>query len=142
VRAAPVAEAYRIWRRQQAVRDVRHFEVRGRHGEVAVVGDADLDARAAVVAEQPHPGGAARPWQDLDPPAWEADAGAVEALDHCFLGRPTPCQALGVVSAVDELGGGVDLVQEAAAGAPDRKRDSVYRNRVNTDPLHGLILGQ
>src|SRR5713226_8176904 len=139
--ARTLRKAHGFGRRQQRVGDVWHLEVRGRDGEVAVVGDADLDARSAVVAEQPHPRRAVGARQHLDAPARETDAGAIEAFDYGFLGRPAPGQALSVVSAVDELGGCVDLVQEAPAGAPDRERDSVYRNRVNTNSLHRFILG-
>src|SRR5207253_8138645 len=108
--------------------------------EPAVVGDADLDLGAAVVAEQPCAGCAVRPRQHLDAAAGEADARAVETLDHGLLGGPPAGQALVVAGAVRQLGRCVDLVEAAATGAPDRKRDSINRDCVDADPLHLPII--
>ncbi len=93
-----------------------------------------------MVAEEPHPRRAVRAGQDLDAPARKADAGAVEALDHGLLGRPAPGQPFGVGACVGELGGGVDLVQEAAAGPLDREGDPVHRYRINPDSLHDFSM--
>ena len=116
------------------------LEVRGRDREPAVVGDAHLDLCAAVIAEQPRAGRPVRARQDLDPATGKADPGAVEALDHGFLGCPATGQALVVAGAVGLFGGGVDLVQEAGAGALDCERDPVNRDGVYPDSLHGDIL--
>src|SRR6266852_4515093 len=138
--ARAVGQDHRFRRGQKDVRDVRHLEVGGRDGQPAVVGDAHLHAGAAVVAEEPHPRRAVRAGQDLDAPARKADAGAVEALDHGLLGRPAPGQPFGVGACVGELGGGVDLVQEAAAGPLDREGDPVHRYRINPNSLHSFIV--
>src|SRR5256885_8109512 len=110
--------------------------MRGGDGQAAVVGDADLDARAAVVTEEPDSGSPHGTGKDLDAPAREADAGAVEALDHRLLGRPPTGQAFGAAVAVGDLGGGVDLGQEGRPGALDGERDAVDGHGVNTDALH------
>src|SRR5256885_1865419 len=68
--------------------------------------------------------------------AGEADAGPVEALDPGCLGRPAAGEALVVAGAVGLLGGGVDLVQEAGAGAFQGKGDAVDRDGVHADALH------
>src|SRR5665213_1680309 len=104
------------------------------------MGDAHLDPGAAVVTEEANPRGAAGAWEDLDTAAGEADAGAVEALDHRLLGRPAPGEAFGVARAVGDLGGCVNLVQEAAAGPPHRERHPVYGNGIDPDSLHGHIV--
>src|SRR5229473_2944367 len=45
-------------------------------------------------------------------------------------------QPFGVGARVGELGGGVDLVQEAAAGPLDRERDPLDRDGIDADALH------
>ena len=102
--------------------------------------DADLDLGAAVVAQQAGARCAVRARQHLDAPAREADAGAVEALDHGLLGGPTAGQALFVARAVGQLGRGVDLVEEAETGPLDGERDPIHRDRVDADALHDTIL--
>src|SRR5207244_3379595 len=112
-----------------------------RDGKPAVVRDAHLDLRAAVVvAQQPRPRRTVRTREDLDAPSGEADARAVEALDDCFLGRPPTGQPLLVARAVSKLGWGVNLVQEAGTGALHGNGDSINRDGVDADPLHELIL--
>ena len=119
---------------------VRDLEVGGGHGQAAVVGDAHLDLGAAIVAQQAGAGGAVGARQDLDPPARKADSGAVEAFDHRFLGRPAPGEPLVVARAVRQLRGGVDLGEEAGAGAFYREGDPVDGDRVDADALHGSIV--
>ena len=121
---------------------VGDLEVRGGDREPAVMGDADLDLGAATVAQQAGAGRAVGTGQDLDAAPWEADPRAVEALDHRLFGRPPAGQALVVAAAVVELGLGVDLLQEAGAGAPDREGDAVDRDGVDADSLHGLIVAR
>src|SRR5205823_8399582 len=104
---------------------VGDLEVGGGHGEAAVVGDADLDLGSAVVAQEAGARSSIGAGENLDAAAGKADPGAVEALDHRFLGRPAAGQALVVAIAVDELGGRVDLFQEAGAGAFYREGDPV-----------------
>src|ERR1035437_5397786 len=104
------------------------------------MGDAHLDPGAAVVTEEASPRGAAGAWEDLDTAAGEADAGAVEALDHRLLGRPAPGEAFGVARAVGDLGGRVDLVQEGAAGPLPRGRHPVSGTGIAPDSLHGHIV--
>ena len=106
------------------------------HGEPAVVRDAHLDLRAAIVTEQPRARGAVGPGKDLDPAAGEADSGPVEAFDHGLFGGPAAGEAFVVAGAVGLLRGGVDLVQEPGAGALDRERDPVNRDGVYSDALH------
>src|SRR6266480_5997817 len=115
--------------------------MRRRHCKAAVMRDAHLDLGAAAVAEQPHPRRAFRAGQNLNPAPRETDAGAVEALDHGFFGRPPARQALVVARAVGLLRRCVDLVEEAAARALYGKRDSINRDRVDADALHGFIVG-
>ena len=91
-----------------------------------MVGDAHLDLGAAIVAKQAGARCAVGAGQDLDAPARKADAGAVEALDHGFFGRPPPGQPLVVTCAVGQLGRGVDLGQEAGAGTFYREGDPVH----------------
>src|SRR5207247_2458714 len=57
---------------------------------------------------------------------------------HGLLGRPPAGQALVVAGAVSELGGRVDLPQEAGAGTFDGKRDAVDRDGIDADALHGI----
>src|SRR5438094_538101 len=114
--------------------------MRGRHGKPAVVGDAHLDLGAAVVADEARARRSVRPGQDFDPAAGKADPRAVEALDHRFFGRPAAGQPFVVAGAVGELGGCVDLVKEAATGAPYRERDPINRDGVYPDPLHPPII--
>src|SRR5256885_7313041 len=92
--------------------------MRGRHGKPAVVGDADLDLGAAVVAEEARARRSVRPGQDFDPAAGKADPRAVEALDHRFLGRPAAGQPFVVAGAVGELGGGVEPFEGTPTRAP------------------------
>src|SRR5207248_577383 len=117
------------------------LEVGGGDGQAAVVRDADLDLRPLVVAQQAGARRAVGSGQDFNPATGEADAGAVEALDHRLLGRPTARETFVVAGAVGELGGGVDLVQETGTGASHREGDPVNRDGVYTDALHATILG-
>src|SRR5258706_4334040 len=105
------------------------------------MGDAHLQLCAAMISEQPGARGAAWPGKHLDAPAREADAGAVEAFDDGFLGGPPAGEPFRVARAVGLLGGRVDLVQEAGAGAADGQGYAVHRDGVNTDSLHQLIVG-
>src|SRR6266480_6968814 len=114
--------------------------MRRRHCKAAVMRDAHLDLGAAAVAEQPHPRCAFRAGQNLNPAPRETDAGSVEALDHGFFGRPPARQALVVARAVGLLRRCVDLVEEAATGAPYGKGDSIHRDGVDADSLHGFIV--
>ena len=139
--ARPLRDQDRVGSRQQVVLDLRHLEVGRRHGQPAVVGDAHLEAGAAVVAEEAGARGAFGAGKHLDAAARKADAGTVEALDDGFLGGPTSGEAVGVAGAVGLLGARVDLVEEAGAGPFDGQRYPVYRDGVNTDPLHQLIVG-
>ena len=132
----PLWDEHGVGRGQHRGARVGDLEVGGRDREPAVVRDAHLDLGAAVVAEQSRPRGAIGAGQDLDAPAGKADAGAVEAFDDCLFGRPAAGQAFVVACAVGLLGGGVDLVQEAGAGALHGKRDPVHRDGVNSDALH------
>src|SRR5690349_9504441 len=117
-----------------------HLEVSGRDGEAAVVSDAHLDLRAAVVAQQPRARGAVGSGQHLDAPPRKADARAVEALDDRLLRGPATGEALVVARAVGLLGGRVDLVEEALATTPYGKSDPLHRHRVDADALHATIL--
>ena len=117
-------DEYRVGGRQHRSH-VRDLEVGGRHREAAVVGDADLELGAPVIAQEPGAGGAVGSGEDLDPPAGEADAGPVEALDHRLFRGPAAGQALVVAVAVGQLGRGVDLGQEAGAGPPYGQGDPV-----------------
>ena len=73
-----------------------HLQAGGGDRDLRLVGDADLHRSSpGVAADQAHPGRAGVRGQDLDPAPREADAGAVEALDHGFLGRPAARQTLG-----------------------------------------------
>src|SRR6202035_285100 len=107
--------AWALWQQdgvrggQEVVDDVGHLEVCGGDGEPAVVGDADLETGAPVVAEKAGARGAVGAGQHLDALAWEADAGAVEALDHGFFGGPAAGEAVGGAGAVGLLGGRGDL---------------------------------
>src|ERR1700746_2031798 len=114
-------------------RRLGHFEVSGRDGETAVVRNAHLDLRAAVVAEQPRARGAVGSGQHLDAPSRKADARAVEALDDRLFRGPATGEALVVGGAVGLLCGGVDLVEEARAATPYGKSDPLHRHRVDAD---------
>ena len=123
-------------RRRQHRRRVRDLEMRGGHGQPAVVRDADLHLGAPAVAEESRPRSAAGTGQDLDPAPRKADAGAVEALDDGFLGGPPAGETLVVARAVGQLRRGVDLVQETGAGALYGKGDPVHGDGVDAYALH------
>src|SRR5262245_2120356 len=116
------------------------LEVRGGHGQVAVVRDADFHLGAAVVAEEAGARRAVGAGKDFDLAPGEADSRAVEAFEHRFFGGPPAGEALVVPRAVGDLGWRVDLGQEAGAGAADGEGDPVDGDRVDADPLHRIIL--